>query len=215
MEEWKTCVDGTIPILPMVVGFQACFFQFYNYFTFSIGIDVNTQALYQHQDPWVAIVIDPIRTLTNGKVEIGAFRAYPANYSPPGEVSVEDQVIPLDKIEDFGVHYTRYYALEVSYFKNPKDSEIIDVLWHKYWVANLTQNSLFSNKKYFSDGVCDLAKKADKHIKCMKREKIGNLNDVVSKENKQNANSFTKYSMERSQAFLNEAIKNILFSTDI
>jgi COP9 signalosome complex subunit 5 len=149
-------------------------------------------------------------------VEIGAFRTYPLNYSPPGEVSVEEQVIPLDKIEDFGVHYTRYYPLEVSYFKNSKDSEIIDVLWNKYWVSNLTQNSLFSNKKYFSDGVCDLARKADKQIKNMKRDKIVNLNEVLNKETKQNtAKDFTKYSMERSQAFLNEGIKNILFSTDI
>ena len=181
-----------------------------------IGIDVNTQALYQNQDPWLAIVIDPIRTLTNGKVEIGAFRSYPPNYSPPGEVSVEEQVIPLDKIEDFGVHYKRYYTLEISYFKNSKDSEIIDVLWNKYWVSNLTQNSLFSNKKYFSDGVCDLAKKAEKYVKTIKRDKILNLNDLLMKDNKQtNAKDFMKYSLEKSQAFLNEGIKSILFDTDI
>ena len=177
---------------------------------------MNTQALYQNQDPWVAIVIDPIRTLTNGKVEIGAFRTYPANYSPPGEVSVEEQVIPLEKIEDFGVHYKRYYPLDISYFKNSKDSEIVDVLWNKYWVSNLTQNSLFSNKKYFSDGVCDLAKKAEKYVKTQKRDKIMNWTELINKDKKENnAKDFTKYSLERSQAFVNEGIKNILFSTDI
>ncbi len=36
--------------------------------------------------------------MTSGKVEIGAFRTYPDNYSPPDEVSLEEQVIPLDKI---------------------------------------------------------------------------------------------------------------------
>jgi len=34
-------------------------------------------------------VIDPVRTMASGKVEIGAFRTYPDNYSPPGETSVE------------------------------------------------------------------------------------------------------------------------------
>lgn len=187
------------------------------------GIDVNTQALYQNQDPWVALVIDPIRTMTNRIVELGAFRAYPPNYSPPGEVSVEEQMIPLDKIEDFGVHYKRYYSLEISYFKNSKDIEMIDVLWNKYWVSNLTQNSLFSNKKYFSDGVCDLSRKADKYAKTLRREKIITFGDVMKKEIIQqqptsintNNKDFLKYSVERSQAFLNEGIKNILFSTDI
>jgi len=30
-----------------------------------------------HQDPFVAIVIDPIRTMSAGKVCLGAFRTFP------------------------------------------------------------------------------------------------------------------------------------------
>lgn len=42
------------------------------------GIDVTTQLNNQmFQDPFLAIVIDPNRTISAGKVEIGAFRAYP------------------------------------------------------------------------------------------------------------------------------------------
>lgn len=42
------------------------------------GIDVNTQMLnQQYQEPFVAVVIDPNRTMSAGKVEIGAFRTYP------------------------------------------------------------------------------------------------------------------------------------------
>ena len=29
------------------------------------------------QDPFVAIVIDPVRTISAGKVNLGAFRTYP------------------------------------------------------------------------------------------------------------------------------------------
>ena len=42
------------------------------------GIDVSTQMLnQQYQDPFLAIVVDPHRTLAAGKIEIGAFRTYP------------------------------------------------------------------------------------------------------------------------------------------
>ncbi|CAI7792668.1 unnamed protein product, partial [Closterium sp. NIES-54] len=37
-------------------------------------------------------------------VEIGAFRTYPKGYKPPDEPPSEYQTIPLNKIEDFGVH---------------------------------------------------------------------------------------------------------------
>lgn len=42
------------------------------------GIDVSTQMLNQnYQEPWLAIVIDPVRTISAGKVCLGAFRTYP------------------------------------------------------------------------------------------------------------------------------------------
>ncbi len=42
------------------------------------GIDVGTQMTNQQfQEPWVAIVVDPIRTISAGKVSLGAFRTYP------------------------------------------------------------------------------------------------------------------------------------------
>lgn len=83
------------------------------------GIDVSTQTLNQKfQEPWVAIVIDPLRTMSAGKVDIGAFRTYPEGYRPPDDVPSEYQSIPLAKIEDFGVHCKRYYSLDVSFFKS-------------------------------------------------------------------------------------------------
>lgn len=69
------------------------------------GIDVSTQMLnQQYQEPFLAVVIDPTRTVSAGKVEIGAFRTYPQGYKPPDEPASEYQTIPLNKIEDFGVH---------------------------------------------------------------------------------------------------------------
>ncbi|EGD75360.1 COP9 signalosome complex subunit 5 [Salpingoeca rosetta] len=75
------------------------------------GIDVATQLMnQQHQDPWLAIVVDPVRTQVAGKVELGAFRCYPKGHEPSKTSDASEyQSIPLDKIEDFGVHANSYY----------------------------------------------------------------------------------------------------------
>lgn len=71
------------------------------------GIDVATQLAHQtHEDPFLAIVVDPIRTSAAGRVEIGAFRTLPESCIVD-ERGGEYQTIPLDKIEDFGVHCKR------------------------------------------------------------------------------------------------------------
>lgn len=74
------------------------------------GIDCSTQMLNQQfQEPWLAIVIDPTRTASTGKVEIGAFRTYPKGYKPPEGAKDEFESVPLSKIEDFGAHQDQYY----------------------------------------------------------------------------------------------------------
>ena len=100
----------------------------------------------------MAIVVDPIRTISAGKVNLGAFRTYPKGYKPPDDTSSEYQTIPLNKIEDFGVHCKQYYrclfklhthlsnyatydcSMDVTYFKSALDKSLLDSLWNHYWV---------------------------------------------------------------------------------
>lgn len=122
------------------------------------GIDVNTQSQNQQfQDPFVAIVIDPVRTISAGKVNLGAFRTYPKGYKPPDEGPSEYQTIPLNKIEDFGVHCKSYYPLEVSYFKSRLDTKLLDSLWNHYWVNTLSSSSLITNAEYTTGKGCVIA----------------------------------------------------------
>lgn len=129
------------------------------------GIDVGTQMTQQtFQDPFLAVVIDPDRTISAGKVEIGAFRTYPENYKPDagaagGTTSDGFQTIPLGKIEDFGAHSSRYYQLEVSHFKSTLDSHLLQSLWNKYWVQTLTSSPLFTNRDYGTSQIRDLSGK--------------------------------------------------------
>ncbi|KAI9887819.1 MAG: COP9 signalosome catalytic subunit rri1 [Watsoniomyces obsoletus] len=128
------------------------------------GIDVETQATHQkHYDPYLAVVIDPDRTISAGKVEIGAFRTWPDNYTPPetgGSTTTDDQPsIPMAKIDDFGAHSSRYYSLEVSHFKSTLDTHLLELLWKKYWVSTLSQSALLTNRDYTTKQMRDLSEK--------------------------------------------------------
>jgi len=123
------------------------------------GIDVNTQLNNQKfNDPYLAVVIDPNRTVSAGKVEIGAFRTYPEGYTPPNSSS-EYQSIPMDKIEDFGVHANAYYPLKIEVYKTKMDERLLELLWNKYWVATLSQSLILSNRGYATSQVQDLNEK--------------------------------------------------------
>lgn len=126
------------------------------------GIDVSTQMLNQQfQEPFVAIVVDPVRTISAGKVNIGAFRTYPKGYKAPDEAQSEYQSIPLSKIEDFGVHCKNYYSLDMSYFKSALDRKLLESLWNKYWVNTLSSSSLITNADYTTGQVFDLSDKLE------------------------------------------------------
>ena len=129
------------------------------------GIDVTTQHYQQmYQDPFCAVVIDPDRTISAGKVEIGAFRTYPEEYkkeeAPEADADAEGfQTIPLAKMEDFGAHSARYYSLEVSHFKSTLDSQLLEALWNKYWVSTLSSSPLFTNRDYGTKQIAELGLK--------------------------------------------------------
>ncbi|GKZ36458.1 COP9 signalosome catalytic subunit rri1, partial [Aspergillus brasiliensis] len=89
------------------------------------------------------------------------------DYTPPkgeggsgaGGGEDEYQTVPLNKAEDFGAHASHYYSLEVSVFKSALDTEILSLLWNKYWVATLSQSPLFTTRDYGSKQMVDLSQK--------------------------------------------------------
>lgn len=124
------------------------------------GIDVATQITQQYSDPFLAVVVDPDRTISAGKVEIGAFRTFPKDYTPIVLSGDDDyQTIPLSKIEDFGAHASQYYSLEITHFKSTLDTNLLELLWNKYWVSTLSQSPLFTNREYSNRQILDLSQK--------------------------------------------------------
>ncbi|KAK3174137.1 proteasome regulatory particle subunit RPN11 [Lepraria neglecta] len=148
------------------------------------GIDVDTQINQQNfLEPFVAVVIDPDRTISAGKVEIGAFRTYPKDYTPPSAGEGDGyQTIPLNKIEDFGAHASRYYSLEISHFKSTLDTHLLELLWNKYWVSTLSQSPLFTNREYSSKQMLDLGGKVRQAERSIKAGSRGGQHRIGGKD---------------------------------
>ena len=137
------------------------------------GIDVDTQSQNQmFTDPYLAIVVDPVRSQASGRVEIGAFRTYPEGYAETnsrggkriggGGGSGVGDFVPSAKIEDYGVHKDKYYELPISIFKSTLDGQILKRLWDEYWASSFTSMPLSKSsgaKKFVDASVKDVGQK--------------------------------------------------------
>lgn len=184
------------------------------------GIDVSTQMLNQQfQDPFFALVIDPTRTVSAGKVDIGAFRTYPQGYKPPDEPVSEYQTIPLNKIEDFGVHCKQYYALDITYFKSSLDCHLLDLLWNKYWVNTLSSSPLLGNRDYVAGQISDLAEKLEQAESQMAHSRLGSflMPSQRKKEEESQLAKITrdssKITVEQLHGLMSQVIKDTLFNS--
>lgn len=82
-------------------------------------------------------------------------------YKPPDAAPSEYQTIPLNKIEDFGVHSDRYYPLDISYFKSSLDSYMLDLLWNKYWVNTLSSSPLLGTRDLRTGQIADIGEQCN------------------------------------------------------
>jgi len=111
--------------------------------------DTSTQLQWQraedpHGNPWVAIVIDPLRSLAKGRPELMAFRAYPPDYMPPNHETPDGIVVPEERnrIEKWGACWNRYYKLEISYFMSTLARNTLGVLRDNFmWMDPLVNTS--------------------------------------------------------------------------
>ncbi|KAJ0984860.1 hypothetical protein J5N97_003216 [Dioscorea zingiberensis] len=185
------------------------------------GIDVSTQMLNQQfQEPFLAVVIDPTRTVSAGKVEIGAFRTYPEGYKPPDEPVSEYQTIPLNKIEDFGVHCKQYYSLDITYFKSSLDCHLLDLLWNKYWVNTLSSSPLLANRDYVAGQISDLAEKLEQAENQLAHTRLGSFLGPSQRKKEHEESQLakitrdsSKITVEQVHGLMSQVIKDILFNS--
>jgi len=183
------------------------------------GIDVATQMLNQKfQEPWLSIVVDPVRTVSSGRVELGAFRTYPEGYKAEDSAPSEYQSIPMSKIEDFVVHCKQYYLLEVSYFKSSLDSHLLDLLWNKYWVNTLSSNPALTNRDYTAGQISDLSEKLEQaETQLSHSGRMGGY-FMISEKKKEDSQlgklskDSSKVAIEQVTGVMNQVLKDSLFN---
>ena len=122
------------------------------------GIDCNTQKLFQRTNKtWFALVVDPYRTKSKKKIDIGCFMMY-SNEKQNRKLQEFDS-IPLDRTEEFGVHQSKYYRLTHSFFHSKYEDSIIKLMYKNYWVDTLCSNAMLINDDFFKEIVTDMTAK--------------------------------------------------------
>lgn len=106
---------------------------------FLSSTDVSTQLQWQrsedpHGNPWLAIVIDPLRSFAKGKPELSAFRVYPPEYTAPADETPDGTLVTDDqvRVERWGAIWNRYYQLETEYFMSTLAQSTLSLLKHKF-----------------------------------------------------------------------------------
>ncbi|CAF4879938.1 unnamed protein product [Rotaria sp. Silwood1] len=150
---------------------------------------------------------------TAGKVNIGAFRTYAEGYKAENEM-IDYRAIPLNKTQDFGVHYKKYYSLEVSFFKSSLDKRLLEDLWNRYWVSTLSTSTLLKNADYITGQINHVVNKLEQAKRHLGRTSFRPLlaldrkqDDILAKA----AKDSTETAIEVINSFMSQLIKQSLF----
>jgi len=135
---------------------------------FMSAMDVGTQTAYQFQLPvWVAIVVDPLRSIAKQQPEFGAFRVFPATYTPPagqapdGSTTGDKEEIQLR----WGPASNRYYSLDITYFTGSSlGHKLLGIMSkNNLWVRVLSSTTMLDpdNRDRFPERVSKAAAKLE------------------------------------------------------
>lgn len=168
------------------------------------GIDVSTQRLNQIQDPYLAIVVDPIKSINQGKIDIGAFRTYPEG------IRVESNEAKRAK---FGNYSGQYYSLDIEIFTSNVDQKLINFINEETWINELLIKQEVEESK---DGeMVDNIKKIIKKVKESIEEGVESQRDMNrSRFNNSFLNNIQKEDFIKSRKFkskgVDEELKGLL-----
>jgi COP9 signalosome complex subunit 5 len=100
--------------------------------------DLSTQLLWQRSEdpngnPFLAIVVDPLRSLAKNKPDLKAFRVFPPEHSgndnetPDGKIVYDDNT----RLQLWGTCWNRYYMLDAEYYMNDLAAKVMGILTGK------------------------------------------------------------------------------------
>ena len=130
------------------------------YQCFLSKMDCVSQRRYQqYSDPFIAVVVDPVRTISTGKVEVKAFRTLPESEVVESAGGLKESKAGADKIEEMGVYAHWYKELPIEVFKSSSDEEALTLLWGQFWSSTLASSPLITNR-FFIDRQIGVVEKA-------------------------------------------------------
>ena len=130
---------------------------------FFSSTDLSTQLSWQNAEdpqgnPFLAIVLDPLRSAAKNSAALAAFRAYPPAYTPPANQCPDGEICADDarRVEVWGSCWHRYYQLDLEYFMSNQARAIVDVLNRSHlWAKTLSE----SHREDTTDRVAKIADK--------------------------------------------------------
>lgn len=176
------------------------------------------------QDPFLSIVIDHLTTAAVGRIQLGAYRTWPANYVPTAEdkkyMKKGNTGIPQDAVAKYGNSVDKYYELEVMYFTSRLDQQTLPRLWNKYWVNTLSSSTLLANAAFstgqmeeLTNNLGDLQQKLG-HYHAFPGFSSGGGGKDAAEEGPlaQCSNEATKLAIENLQGMAALIVKDMLFA---
>ena len=132
--------------------------------------DLTTQLQWQraedpHGNPFLAVVIDPLRSLAKNVPEMKAFRAYPPEYNSPVPNECPDGSVIADeqaRLERWGSCWSRYYELDVETYMSGSARNVMGILTNNFlWMRTLGSTPMLEteNRDRFPDRVASAADK--------------------------------------------------------
>mmetsp|Transcript_12350 Transcript_12350/g.17600 ORF Transcript_12350/g.17600 Transcript_12350/m.17600 type:complete len:358 (-) Transcript_12350:74-1147(-) len=111
--------------------------------------DVSTQLQWQraedpHGNPFLAIVMDPLRSIAKNTPMIKAFRVYPPEYAAKTNECPDGSIVNAERkrIEKWGSCWGRYYELSVDYFMSARSRSTMEALTRNFlWMSALGSSS--------------------------------------------------------------------------
>lgn len=135
--------------------------------------DVQTQLQWQraedrHGNHWLAIVIDPLLSIEQGRPEMMAFRVYPPEFTAPKDECPDGKIVreERERVSLWGACWNRYYRLEIEFFMSSLAQDTLNImrtqlLWPKAFTSAAISSHNPAANRDEQQAVKQLAKRMD------------------------------------------------------
>eukprot|EP01029_Cantina_marsupialis_P027896 TRINITY_DN774144_c0_g1_i1.p1 TRINITY_DN774144_c0_g1~~TRINITY_DN774144_c0_g1_i1.p1 ORF type:complete len:350 (-),score=102.66 TRINITY_DN774144_c0_g1_i1:197-1246(-) len=210
----KECIMGWYHSHPFDVGVHSN--------AFMSGTDVSTQLMWQRMDdnkgrPWLAIVVDPLRTLAKGKPEMGAFRCLPVEddnkkkLNPCGVPCKNEKLT----VERWGNVWNRYHTMDVVYYTCNIAAKTLNDMSKKFmWTKMFTSTPQLEreSRARFSERLGAVASEIKDANLARKKKKVSSLREQSEVSPTESAaETSSELAMEQLSYLIVQATKKRVF----